>query len=116
MLGDAAELMQVVLNLLANAAAALPFGEQNRHQIEVRVEAVEGEAVLTVADSGCGIPPELHTKIFEPLYTTRVDDGGTGLGLSIVKRIVDAHQGTIAVKSTPGGGATFTVRLPLSPG
>jgi len=111
-LGDAAELMQVVLNLLVNAAGALPIGRQNEHRIEVRIEAEGEQAVLAITDTGCGIPAELHARIFEPLFTTRVEDGGTGLGLSIVKRIVEAHAGTIGVESTPGGGSTFTVRLP----
>jgi signal transduction histidine kinase len=114
-LADAAELMQVTLNLLANAVAALPFGKQHEHRIEVRVEARDGHAELAVTDTGCGIAPELHAKIFKPLFTTRGDDGGTGLGLSIAKRIVDAHAGTIEVVSAPGEGSTFTVRLPLSP-
>jgi signal transduction histidine kinase len=111
-LGDAAELMQVAINLLANAAGALPFGRQNEHRIEVQLRAIDGAAELVVTDTGCGIPPELHGRIFEPLFTTRVEQGGTGLGLAIAKRIVDAHGGRIEVVSAPGQGATFSVWLP----
>jgi signal transduction histidine kinase len=108
--GDAAELTQLVINLLANATSALPVGRQHENRIEVRVESRPEGALLAVRDTGCGIGAAQAERIFEPLFTTRSD--GTGLGLAIVKRIVEDHRGAIDVASEPGRGATFTVRLP----
>jgi signal transduction histidine kinase len=66
--------------------------------------------VVTVSDHGAGIPPELRSRVFEPYVTTKPD--GTGLGLALVRQTIAAHQGTIAVSETPGGGATFTLVFP----
>jgi two-component system, OmpR family, sensor kinase len=112
-LGDAGRIGQVVTNLLTNA---IYF---NRDQGEVRLSArTEGDAVLlTVADTGQGIPAEDVPHLFERFY--RADksrsriQGRNGLGLAICKAIVDAHGGSIAVSSHVGAGSTFTVRLPL---
>jgi C4-dicarboxylate-specific signal transduction histidine kinase len=93
--GDAAELTQVVINLLVNAANAITSGKQSENCVDLVVESKEQMAILHVRDSGCGIPPEIRDKIFEPLFTTRQREGGTGLGLSIIKRIVDNHRGSI---------------------
>jgi len=111
--GDAERLSQVATNLLSNA---IRF---NRPGGEVRISTrAENEvAVLTVADTGQGIPDSDLPHIFERFY--RVDEsrsgvqGGTGLGLAISKAIVDAHSGTLEVSSQPGAGSTFTVKLPL---
>src|SRR5262249_36542269 len=111
--GDAGRLTQVVTNLLTNAINYnRPGGE-----VFVAVTAVEGEAVVTVADTGCGIPEEDRDHVFERFY--RADRararglGGTGLGLAICKSIVDAHGGAITYTSEAGRGTTFMVRLPL---
>ena len=112
-LGDAERISQVVTNLLTNA---IHF---NRDQGEVRLSArAEGNlALLTVADTGQGIPAEDLPHLFERFY--RADQsrsriqGRNGLGLAICKAIVDAHGGTIQVASQPGAGSTFTVKLPL---
>jgi signal transduction histidine kinase len=112
-LGDAERIGQVVTNLLTNA---IHF---NRDQGEVRLAArTEGDLVLlTVADTGQGIPAEDVPHIFERFY--RVDQsrsrvqGRSGLGLAICKAIVDAHGGSMEVSSQPGVGSTFTVKLPL---
>ena len=69
---------------------------------------------LQVRDTGSGIPAEQHSKIFEPLYTTK--PGGTGLGLYIVQEIVAAHGGQVTVESVEGQGTTFTVTLPRAVG
>jgi signal transduction histidine kinase len=111
-LGDAERVGQVVTNLLSNA---IHF---NRERGEVRVTAgsENGTAVLTITDTGAGIPPEDLPHIFERFY--RVDksrsriQGKTGLGLAICKAIVEAHSGAIEVTSQPGVGSTFEVRLP----
>ncbi len=101
---------QVFLNLLANAAQAIT-GE-GRITLETRRE--NGFAVVTVADSGPGIPPEIISRIFDPFFTTKPVGEGTGLGLSISYEIVKKHHGEMTVASPPGGGALFTVRLPLA--
>jgi signal transduction histidine kinase len=74
----------------------------------------QGErALLAVADEGPGIPPEVRPRVFDPYFTTRRD--GTGLGLAIVRKIVLQHGGDVEVGDRPGGGALFTVSLPLAP-
>lgn len=115
--GDADGLHQVFVNLLVNALQAMPDGGT------LRVAAARhgGEAVVTVADSGCGIAAEHLPHVFEPFFTTKRDardpgQGGSGLGLAVSYGVVAAHQGRIDVASTPGAGATFTVRLPLAAG
>jgi two-component system OmpR family sensor kinase len=111
--GDDARLRQVLANLLRNAGVHTPEGTR----VWVSLTKEGGEAVISVADNGPGIPPDAQAQIFERFG--RIDEsraritGGTGLGLAIAQSIVLAHGGTIAVGETPGGGATFTVRLPL---
>jgi signal transduction histidine kinase len=98
---------QVLVGLLSNAAAATPAGGR----VVVHARASNGTVELAVADSGAGVAPELRARVFEPFFTTR--PGGTGLGLAVARQIVEAHGGSIAVGDRPGGGACFTVRLPL---
>jgi heavy metal sensor kinase len=110
--GDRARLKQVAVNLINNAINYTPAGGQ----VSVSVYAEQKEAVLEVADTGIGIPPEALPHVFERFF--RVDkarsreDGGAGLGLSIVKSICLAHGGMVDVESTEGQGSRFTVRLP----
>jgi len=114
--GDRARLHQVVANLLSNARTHTPPGTP----VRVGVRADGGGARLPVADRGPGLDPEHAAHAFERFYradTSRArDSGGTGLGLSIVAAIVRAHDGDVAVTTTPGGGATFTLELPLRAG
>ena len=99
------------MNLLTNAAQAL--GERKRAAPSAsRPTRKDGKAVITVADDGPGIPPELLPRIFDPFFTTKEVGQGSGLGLSIVHGIVERHGGTIAVDSAVGKGTTFTVSLP----
>jgi PAS domain S-box-containing protein len=104
---------QVVMNLLANAIDACPNGGK----VTVRTEAAPAAdgVLLSVSDTGTGIDPAVRDRIFDPFFTTKPVGQGTGLGLSISYGIVKAHGGMIAVESEPGRGATFTVRLPLTP-
>ncbi len=105
-LARGAELREVLINLVLNAADAMPQGGSIR--LETRRQG--DRAVLSVSDTGTGIPPELRRRIFEPFFTTK--DTGTGLGLSIVSGIVSSYGGTIDVESEAGRGTTFTIRLP----
>lgn len=111
--GNAAQLNQVVMNLLMNAAQAI----EGEGTVRIVTRAVPEGVRLTVSDTGCGIPAEHLERIFDPFFTTRKGtrgwDRGTGLGLAIVHSIIRRHSGTIRVESTPGRGTTFTIDLPL---
>ena len=111
----AAQLEQVVINLIINARQAMPRG--GRLRLEARENARSGMIEIKVADSGVGIPPDRLRLIFEPFFTTKEPDenghGGTGLGLSVCRQIIEQHQGRIRVESQVGKGSTFTVKLPL---
>jgi len=110
---DEARLGQVFLNLLVNAAQAVPEGasERNRITITTRNDA-SGHAVIEVSDTGQGIAPEHIGQIFNPFFTTKPLGEGTGLGLSISHQIVTQLGGTISVESRLGKGTTFCVKLP----
>ncbi|MBV9071671.1 MAG: PAS domain-containing protein, partial [Acidobacteria bacterium] len=107
--GNFQDLQQVLTNVLINARDAV--GEHGN----IWIDAVpEGErAEITIRDDGKGIPEDLIGRIFEPLVTTKRGQGGTGLGLAITRRILNATDGDISVKSAPGRGAEFTITLPL---
>ncbi|MCC6671775.1 MAG: HAMP domain-containing protein [Planctomycetes bacterium] len=108
---DGSEMEQVFLNLLINAAEAMPEGGS----IAVRAVTAPGPRVLVeFADTGVGIPPENLGRIFDPFFTTKPVGKGTGLGLSVSHGIVRRHGGTIAVQSTVGKGTTFTIELPAA--
>jgi PAS domain S-box-containing protein len=113
-----ARIEQVILNLLLNAAQAMPEGASaERNEIRVRV-AVDGagHVVLEVTDNGEGIPQATLSHIFDPFFTTKPVGVGTGLGLSICHSIVTALGGTIAVESQPGHGSTFRLAFPAATG
>ena len=110
--GQEASLRQVVTNLVANAVRHTPDGP-----IEVQVGRDRDEVVLRVVDHGPGIAPEDRTRVFERFYRSdpsrqRGEGGGSGLGLAIVATTVAQHRGAVSALETPGGGATFEVRLP----
>jgi signal transduction histidine kinase len=109
---------QVFLNLLVNAAHAISDGgggDEARGYIAVRT-ALEGEmAIVSIADSGCGIPDDIRTKIFEPFFTTKEVGRGTGQGLALARVvIVEQHGGSLSFESEVGRGTVFTIRLPVS--
>jgi two-component system NtrC family sensor kinase len=106
--GSAAALKQLVLHLLANAREALPNGGT----VVVDVQAAPGQTLLTVSDTGAGIPPDVLPRVFEPFFTTHHERGATGLGLAAVQAIAAAHGGTLTAESTPGSGARVTLRIP----
>ncbi|MGH7899879.1 MAG: two-component system sensor histidine kinase NtrB [Candidatus Binatia bacterium] len=101
-------LCQVLLGLFANASDVLGDGGE----VSVGAETENGAVAITVADSGPGVPAELRERIFEPFFTTR--SRGVGLGLAIARQIIEAHGGRIDVGERPGGGARFTVSLPIA--
>ena len=118
-LADDARLRQVLGNLMTNALTHTPPDAS----VTLRLRSETGNlAVIEVADTGPGLPPEQAERVFERFYRadaarTRRTGGaaGTGLGLAIVAALVAAHHGSVEVLETPGGGATFRVRLPLAP-
>jgi signal transduction histidine kinase len=107
-----ARLGQVFLNLLVNAAQAIPEGHADRHEVRVATRTdARGNAIVEVGDTGVGISTEDLPRIFDPFFTTK-GDAGTGLGLSISMGTVRVLGGDILVDSTPGRGSTFRVVLP----
>ncbi len=105
LLGQYDPLRRAFSNLLRNAAEAMG----GRGAIDVGLSRDGGGIVVTITDHGPGIPDELRQRVFEPYFTTKRD--GTGLGLALVRQTIEAHNGTITVSDTPGGGATFSVVL-----
>ena len=107
------QIQQVFLNLIANAAQAMPTGGK-LEICSAKREVKPGTWGVQVSfrDTGEGIPAENLPKLFEPLFTTRAR--GIGLGLAISRRLVEAHRGSIEVLSEIGVGSTFTVRLPVA--
>ncbi len=102
------ELNQVWTNLIHNALQAMNF----RGTLTVGVHAAGDDVVVTVRDTGCGIPEVLRERIFDPFFTTKPSGEGSGLGLDIVRRIVEKHGGRILVDSIEGEGTRFEVILP----
>lgn len=118
-LGYAAPLNQVLLNLIINAAQAisqgLEGGSGQRGLISISTAKAGPMAEIRVSDDGPGIPPEVLPKIFDPFFTTKEIGKGTGQGLAMAHSVVvDKHSGTINVDSEPGKGSTFVVRIPIS--
>lgn len=117
--GHAGPLNQVFLNLLVNSAHALTdklaeTGEKGLIRIGSRL--AQDYVEIFFSDTGTGIPPQIQNRIFDPFFTTKEVGKGTGQGLTIVHEIiVNRHNGSIDLKSTPGEGTTFTIRLPLKP-
>jgi PAS domain S-box-containing protein len=111
--GDRTRLAQVFLNLLVNAAQAIPEGDVSAHRITVRtrVDAATDTVEVDVADTGVGIPAANLDRIFEPFFTTKPVGRGMGLGLSICHGLVAALGGRLTVRSREGEGSTFTVAL-----
>jgi len=115
---NAAQIQQVVLNLLINARQAMPEGGSVR--IRLGLDGTGRLAEISVADTGMGIAPAQLRRIFEPFYSTKAGpdvsgQGGTGLGLSVCRDIIEAHHGRLRAESRLGQGSTFTIILPACP-
>jgi CheY-like chemotaxis protein len=111
--GNTVNLQQVLMNLLVNAEHAIR-AHRGRGHVWIRFAVEEGRAAVVVDDDGPGVPPELLNRVFDPFYTTKPEGEGTGLGLSVSAGIVADHGGRITAAQRPGGGARFTVELPIS--
>jgi two-component system, LuxR family, sensor kinase FixL len=105
---DRVQIQQVLLNLIRNALEAME-GRDVRDLL-VSSETQDGVVLVSVADTGSGIPPEIETKLFQPFVTTKAD--GMGIGLSVCRTIVEAHGGRIWVERSDGGGSIFRFTLP----
>lgn len=109
-----ARLGQVFLNLLINAAHAIPDGHAAAHEVRITTREERGCVFVTVRDTGRGIPADVLTRIFDPFFSTKGAGEGSGLGLFISQSIVKESGGELTVESTPGMGSTFEVRLPVA--
>ncbi|MER3425007.1 MAG: hypothetical protein C4293_19030, partial [Nitrospiraceae bacterium] len=109
---DATQMKQVLVNLILNAAQAMPNGGTLSIRI-FRNGSSGSDLKIAVSDTGTGIDPAHVSRVFDPFFTTR--DEGTGLGLAIVHAIVEGHRGRVEVESMLGHGTTFTIILPGGP-
>jgi signal transduction histidine kinase len=115
LLGDPNHIEQVLVNLLLNAMQSIPDGDPAGHSIRLSSRyAPDGNIVIEVSDTGCGIAPANMDRVFEAFFSTKPVGDGTGLGLAISHSIIQAHGGTISIESTPGSGTTVTVMIPLA--
>jgi signal transduction histidine kinase len=112
--GSRHQLEQVVVNLLLNALQSLP-SKGGRAAVSTSVSRTANEVLVTVCDSGEGIPPEHIARLFEPFFSTRIESGGSGLGLYISNFIVSEHGGKLTFESKVGAGTTVVMHLPISP-
>lgn len=123
--GDATQLQQVILNICINASEAMPNGgtltvttrglpPERIPKGEGLPSRPEGCVLLSIKDTGLGMPPEIRERLFEPFFTTKKEGGGTGLGLALVYSIVKQHRGFVEVESEPKHGTEFKIYLPIS--
>lgn len=104
------ELVQVWNNLVSNAIQAMDI----KGQLTITIKNLGERIQVSIADTGCGIPEEIHQKIFEPFFTTKKAGEGTGIGLELVLKIIEKHRGNLEFESKVGEGTTFTVTLPVN--
>ena len=108
-MGDAVELREVLVNVIYNAIDAMPSGGE----IRMSSQETNGRVVMTIADNGTGMTPEVRSRLFDPFFTTK-GKGGTGMGMAVSFGIIRRHNGSIDVESEPGRGATFRISLPVA--
>ncbi|HEV2826794.1 MAG TPA: ATP-binding protein [Pyrinomonadaceae bacterium] len=108
-MGDAVELREVLVNMIYNAIDAMPSGGE----IRMSSQETNGRVVLTIADNGTGMTPEVKSRLFDPFFTTK-GKGGTGMGMAVSFGIIRRHNGSIDVESEPGRGTTFRISLPIN--
>jgi two-component system sensor kinase FixL len=112
--GDRVQLQQVLLNILINAMDAMNDSAPDDRRITVLIQAVDTQVEVAVSDSGCGMPADKLSHVFEPFFSTKPN--GLGMGLAISRSIIEAHRGSIRAKNNEAGGATFTITLPAAEG
>jgi CheY-like chemotaxis protein len=112
--GNEARLGQVFLNLIVNAAHAIPEGRAEHNELRIATRATKDGVAVDVTDTGVGMTDDVVARLFTPFFTTKPVGDGTGLGLSICHRILEELGGRIEVRTAPGNGSTFTVHLPAS--
>ena len=112
--GDPLLLQQAVLNIIINAEHAIEATRAPGGRIQITGDAEDGHVILTLQDTGAGLPEEVLPRVFEPFFTTKEVGKGTGLGLAITYGIVQEHGGTIQAANGPGGGACFRITLPTN--
>lgn len=111
------ELQQVVLNLIVNAAHAIADhggGPERRGLITIGTTARDDRVVITVADTGGGIPPAIRARVFEPFFTTKAPGRGCGIGLALARTIIERHHGALRFECDDGVGTRFHVELPIA--
>ena len=113
------EINQVILNMIVNAAQAiqdkLPQGSEQKGKILIGTHRLEDKVLITIEDTGSGIPQEIRARVFEPFFTTKGVGNGTGQGLSMAHNIiVTKHHGVISIESDPGEGTVFKIELPIN--
>ena len=113
-MGNRVKLVQILTNLLMNAAQALRDHRGRQECIEVRAEQRDRQVVVSVSDTGTGVPTEVRDRIFEPFFTTKSRDTGTGIGLSLSAELARQHDGELVLCQTSQEGSTFELRLPAA--
>lgn len=108
--GYGGQINQVFMNIIDNSCYAI----KDKGTIHIRLQKEENNVIIEIKDNGCGMTKEQAAKIFEPFYTTKPVGEGTGLGMSISYKVIQNHNGTIAVESEEGKGTKFTIRLPIT--
>jgi two-component system NtrC family sensor kinase len=108
---DSSQIQQVITNLMINALEAVK--EKGSISVKTRLSEDGKMILISISDTGCGIPEENIKKLFEPFFSTKADKGGTGLGLAVSYSILTRHKGKIEVQSQAGKGSTFTAKLPV---
>ncbi|MBV8761501.1 MAG: response regulator [Deltaproteobacteria bacterium] len=112
--GNESRLGQVFLNLIVNAVQAMPEGNVAANELRIATSHEGNHVVITVSDTGGGMPPEVQARLFTPFFTTKPTGVGTGLGLAISHRIITSLGGSITFTSAPGAGTEFRVALPIA--
>jgi len=110
--GNSERLYQALVNLLVNAAEAIPEGRPEEHRVTVTGRTQGDRVAIEISDTGAGIQPDVLPRIFEPFFSTKSPQSGTGLGLFVCKGIVSAMGGNLSVRTEPGKGSTFSIDLP----
>ena len=114
-LANRTRVAQVFINILVNAAQAIPEGQpRQQHRVGVLGRAEDGGVTITISDTGAGMSREVRQRVFEPFFTTKAPGGGSGLGMAVAHGIVTGLGGRIEIESVEGKGTTVRVHLPAA--